>query len=206
MSAVTLQEARAAVVRERVLEGLIDLLASGEDVTFARVARAAGVPERTVYRHFPSRGALMTEVFHWANRRLGLDGTAPGSEAELVAQVTRTFTGFDEIAPVIRELLLSPDGLAARLSDNERRQRVASDVVRAEVPGLDAKTRRRVAATLQLLTSAATWQDLRDYWDMDGDEAGATAALAIDLVLEGARQRAASSRRPARPPRINEER
>jgi hypothetical protein len=41
-----------------------------------------------------------------------------------------------------------------------------------------------------LLTAAATWQTLHDYWDMDGEEAGETAALAIELLLAGARARA----------------
>lgn len=45
-----------------------------------------------------------------------------------------------------------------------------------------------MAATVQLLTAAATWQTLRDYWDMDGEEAAETAALALGLVFEGARQ------------------
>jgi len=44
-----------------------------------------------------------------------------------------------------------------------------------------------VAAIVQLLTAAATWQTLRDYWDMDGAEAAETSALAIALVLDGAR-------------------
>ena len=48
-----------------------------------------------------------------------------------------------------------------------------------------------MAAALQLLTSAAAWQTLHDYWDMDGEEAGETAALAIELLLAGARARAA---------------
>ena len=44
-----------------------------------------------------------------------------------------------------------------------------------------------MAAALQLLTSAAAWQTLHDYWDMDGEEAGETAALAVELLLAGAR-------------------
>ena len=41
-----------------------------------------------------------------------------------------------------------------------------------------------------MLTSAAAWQTLRDYWDMDGAEAAETVAVALSMLLEGARQEA----------------
>ena len=36
-----------------------------------------------------------------------------------------------------------------------------------------------------MLTSAATWQTLRDYWDMDGDEAAETVAGALTMLFAG---------------------
>jgi AcrR family transcriptional regulator len=190
MSAVSLQEARSAVVRERVLDGVAAVLASGDDLTFAKVASVAGVPERTVYRHFPTRHELLAAVFDWANRRIGFDGELPADGAAAVKLVRRVFPGFDDIAPVIRQLLMTPEGLLARLTGIDRRRRAAVVVVKHEVPGLDRTSTRRVAAAVQLLTAAATWQSLRDYWEMDGKEAAETAALAIELIFEGARARA----------------
>jgi AcrR family transcriptional regulator len=186
----SLRDARAGVVRERVLEGVAAVLAAGDDLTFARVAKAAQVPERTVYRHFPTREALLTEVFHWANRRIGFEGDLPADRGDVVALVRRAFPGFDQIAPVIQELLAAPEGLVARLSNKDARQQAARAVVASEAPGLDLDSARRVAAAVQLLTAAATWQTLRDYWGMDGTEAAETAALALDLLLDGARSRA----------------
>ena len=193
MPTVPLHEAKHAVVRERVLEGAASLLAEGETLTFAKLAEAAAVPERTVYRQFPTREALLTELFHWANERMGLTGERAETRAELKDSVRRMFVGFDELAPVIRGLLASPDGLWARLSDNDRRRRAATTVVRDAAPGLGGVAERRVAATVQLLTSAAAWQTLRDYWEMDGVEAADTVAFALDLLLDGA---AARTRRP----------
>jgi hypothetical protein len=94
---------------------------------------------------------------------------------------------------------MAPEGLLARLSDNERRQRAALQVVGHEAPGLDRTSARRLAAIVQLLTAAATWQTLRDYWDMDGAEAAETASFAIELLFEGARSRPAATR--SLPPR-----
>jgi hypothetical protein len=67
-------------------------------------------------------------------------------------------------------------------------------VVANEAPGLDAADARQVAAAVQLLTTAATWNSLRDYWDMDGAEAAETAVLAVELILDGARRRARTER------------
>ncbi|WP_007510228.1 MULTISPECIES: TetR family transcriptional regulator [Pseudofrankia] len=191
MTSGSLSEARSALVRDRVLDAVAEILAAGEELTFAKVAKAAAVPERTVYRHFPSRQALLTEIFAWANRRITFDGPLPADGREAAALVRHVFAGFDDIAPVVRELLMAPEGLPARLSDNDRRRATARAVVDREAPGLDEVSARRVASIVQVLTAAATWQTLRDYWDLDGAEAGEAAALALELLLEGARARAA---------------
>lgn len=183
----TIRETRSEAVRTRVLEGVASLLEAGEELTFAKVASAAKVPERTVYRYFATRAELMAAVFEWSNRKIGFDGKLPVDLASAVALVRRVFSGFDEIAPVIHELLIAPEGLGARRTNLDKRRRAALDVVRHEAPQLDRAAARRVAAALQILTTAATWQTLRDYWDMDGREAGETAALAIELLLAGAR-------------------
>ena len=194
MTAGTLQEARVALVRERVLEGVAQVLAGGDELTFARVAKAADVPERTVYRHFPTREALLAAVFDWANARVGYEGERPVRRDEVVALIERLFPGFDEIAPVIHELLVAPEGRTARLAHNDERRRSAETLVRNEVPGLDRRSARQVAAALQLLTSAAAWQTLRDVWEMDGGEAADAATMAIDLIIDGARGRADARR------------
>ena len=73
----TVREAQAAVVRDRVLDAVSGLVEAGDDITFAKAAAAAGVPERTVYRHFPNREALIAALFDHTNRRIGFDGELP---------------------------------------------------------------------------------------------------------------------------------
>jgi AcrR family transcriptional regulator len=187
--ASTAQAARSEAVRERILEGIRDLIEAGEELTFARVAKAAGVPERTLYRYFETREALFAAVFAWANKKIGFDGELPADRAAAQRLVRRVFPGFDEIASIVHELLVAPEGLAARQQNLEKRQRAATAIVKSELD-LDRTTTRRTAAIVQLLTTAATWQTLRDFWGMDGKEAAETAALAIELVLDGARARA----------------
>lgn len=187
--AVTLTDARQELVKQRILEGACALLSRGEGWTFAGVAKAAAVPERTIYRYFPTREDLLHGIFELANQRIGFQGELPTSALQLTQLVRRCFPGFDAFAPVVHELLIAPEGRLARLRHKAARKRASLALVRAEAPGLDAASATRVAAVLQLLGQAATWQALRDYWDMDGAEAAEASALAIELILLGARAR-----------------
>ena len=194
MKAVTLSDARSELVRARVLEGVRGVLERGEPLTFASVAKQAGVPERTLYRHFPTREDLLAAIFDWANQKVGFEGERATDAAAHARQVRRAFSGFDTIAPVIRELLSAPEGRLARVAHNRERQRAALALVQREIAGLDRTSARRIAAVFQLLTAAATWQALRDHWDMDGAEAAETSVLAAELLLEGARARTLRAR------------
>jgi AcrR family transcriptional regulator len=183
------QQTRTDAVRERAMEGLADVLDAGRPLTFKEVAAASGIPERTLYRYFPTREELLAGAYAWANRRIGFEGAPPTDASGATDLVRRAFPGFDDIAGVVRELLAAPEGLAARVADRPARQRAATALVRREVPGLGRAEQRRLAAAIQVLTTASTWQALRDHWEMDGAEAGETAANAIALLLDGARAR-----------------
>lgn len=183
MPQASIRDARHDMVRERVLDGVAALLGDGDDVTFAAVARAAGVPERTVYRHFPNRQALMAAVFAWTNRQVGFTGTLPRTAADVSAMVRRVFPGFDAVAPVIDELLASAEGRQARLAALDERRDAAEAVVSSARPDLDAERRRHVAAVVQVLGSAPVWQALRDFWEWDGATSAEAVATVIELLL-----------------------
>ena len=139
------------VVRARVIDGVVSLLDAGRSLTFKDVALEAGVPERTVYRYFPTRAALLAAVFEWTNEQIGYRGPRPTTQDQLVALVRQAFRGFDGHAPVVRQMLIEPDGRGARLADVAERRRAAIELVRHEVPGLDRSTRERVAAAIQVM-------------------------------------------------------
>jgi AcrR family transcriptional regulator len=179
----SVRETRAEAVRRRVLDGASDLLAAGDELTFAKVAVAADVPERTVYRHFPTRDDLMAGLFTHTNRHIGFAGEPPKTSADMAAMVRRVFPGFDTVAPIVDELLRTPEGRRARLAGLDERRAAAIAVVREARPDLDATVTGRLAAVVQVLGTAAMWQALRDFWDMDGDEAAAAVTTAIDRLL-----------------------
>jgi AcrR family transcriptional regulator len=197
---VTLSDERAQLVRKRILAGVVSRLRAGKGWTFATVAEAAGVPERTVYRYFPSREDLLHALFESVNAQMGLAQPLPREAGELTHLVRRAFGTFDEMSPVVHELLVSPEGKRARLRNKAARQRAALELVRASAPKLEASATRRLAAVFQLLSSASAWQTLRDFWDLSGEEAAEAVALAIELLVAGAQARPAhpTRKRPAR--------
>jgi AcrR family transcriptional regulator len=73
-------EARRAQARERIVRAALELVARGgyREAQVAAVAKRAGVATGTVYRHFPSKAELLTEVFRVASQR----------EVDAVAAVT----------------------------------------------------------------------------------------------------------------------
>jgi AcrR family transcriptional regulator len=62
-------EARKAATRERIVAAALDQLAEGgyASASVQAVARRAGVATGSVYRHFPSKGDLLADVFRRAS-------------------------------------------------------------------------------------------------------------------------------------------
>jgi catechol 2,3-dioxygenase-like lactoylglutathione lyase family enzyme/AcrR family transcriptional regulator len=184
MTTSVVRSAQAELVRERVLDAVSELIGTGGDITFTKVAAAAAVPERTVYRHFPNRQALISALFEHVNRRIGFDGDPPTTRESMVAMVRRVYPGFDTVAPVVDELLSSTEGRQARLGKLEERRAAAMAVVAGARPDLDGATARNLAAVVQVLGTAAVWQALRDFWDLDGAQAAVAVTTAIDALLD----------------------
>jgi AcrR family transcriptional regulator len=63
--------ARLAAARERIADAALDQLAEGgyASASVVAVARRAGVATGSVYRHFPSKADLFSEVFRRASQR-----------------------------------------------------------------------------------------------------------------------------------------
>ena len=190
MPSETVRAIHSDAIAERVMQAAANLLEEGRSLTFRELSLASGVPERTLYRYYPSRRDLLIELRNWGNRRLDFDGTWPTDARAAVALVRHAFPLFDRFAPVARELLLDPEGSAVLAVDSAQRRRAAQTLVRSEAPGLDRADARRVAAAVQVLTAANSWHALHQYWDMSGTEAAEVVALAVELLLAGARAKA----------------
>jgi AcrR family transcriptional regulator len=162
------------------------------ELSFAAVASAAGVQERTVYRHFPNRNALLDALWDALDPLLGV-AQFPTTEAELLAAPPRVFPAFDANEGLMRGFWSTPQGREFRLRVNDRRQQAIRASVADAVAGLPPEEARWLTAVAQLLYSGAAWQTMKDYWGFDGAEAGAASSFALQLLFDAARQRAGSA-------------
>jgi AcrR family transcriptional regulator len=79
-------EARRTQTRARIVRAALELVAHGgyREAQVAQVAQRAGVATGTVYRHFPSKAELFTEVFRVASQR-EVDAVAEAANAQATA-------------------------------------------------------------------------------------------------------------------------
>lgn len=182
-----LRKSQAAATRERIVQACVALMQRGTDLTYAAVAAAAGVQERTVYRHFPKKEDLEAALWDWIVQHLTHADFAPRNEEQLVAAMRESFAGFDADAPLIQAMLYSPQGLGVRRRQQPMRRAMFEACVDSAVPGAPPQVRDRAAAVLQVLYSAASWDLLRNFWDMDATEAADAIELGIRSLLTGLR-------------------
>lgn len=187
-----LRAAQADLTREKIGRAAADLLqekGGAEGITFKAVAARAGVTEMTVYRHFPTREALLHGLWRHINDTMGPDIGMPESADALLRQHDALFAGFDRVAPQIVASITTAQGREMRASLNRRRRKAFLAIVDAAAPGLDAKRRTAAASILQLLHSAYAWDSLREQWSLDGPASGEATKWAIKTLLKDLRRK-----------------
>ena len=153
-------EARRTQTRARIVRAAPELVAQGgyREAQVAAVARRAGVATGTVYRHFPSKADLLTEVFRVASQReVDAVAAASGENARRVdrrrgrdvraARAARAAAGMGAAGRAGRSgrrgrAAAVPPRLCRRLRLHDRRGRRARRVAAAG-PGLHRHRARR---------------------------------------------------------------
>jgi AcrR family transcriptional regulator len=180
----TLRDAHRDLTQARVLDAAIDLLRN-EDLDalkMADIAAKAGVTERTLYRHFPTRDALLKAVWPRLQARVRSPGFATTAQ-ELADMPLWLFPNFDEEAGAVRASAFSRAGRELRQAVNEDRKAAFMQAVRQVRPDLKPAELNRLCAAIQLLNSAFAWAVMKDFWGLDGVEAGRASSDAIKLLL-----------------------
>jgi AcrR family transcriptional regulator len=182
---VGLRAEQLALTRRRIIDTVVELSTEPDlgPISVAEVARRSGVSQATIYRHFPSREALVAAA---ANDRL-LDRVDGGTDE----------IGMDEErahlealwADLAANLLLARQSLVSEAGRELRRARfdhIKPVYDRAlDVAGVDADSDevRQLVSCAHLLTSALAFLDLHDRQGLSVTEAVDAAMCGTEALL-----------------------
>lgn len=179
-----LRERQAQQTRDDVLDALVILLSDRavDEVTTKEVARVAGVSERTVYRHFPDRTALvegLTSRFmssgNWVPTTPERFHDLPSVAVELMSVLEAHHVE----AQAEALLNADPRRFTSRTSVHTEQFR---ELVGTGLPQLDTDQQQSLAAVLRVLFSAQTWLRMRAEFGINGDDSGPIIAWAIEAL------------------------
>ena len=159
-----------------------------QDISHDAVAEHTGIARRTIYRYFPDREALLGGATTRVRERAGPRVTFPANEADLTGQLQAIYTGFDHIAPIATLVRSTPQGRAMRLAQNAERVAAYTAATADAVQDLPAADRKLATAMLQVLHTTP-WLEMRDHWDLSGEEIATATGWAIRTLLADLRAR-----------------
>ncbi len=188
----SLRERQARAVRARIRAAFIALVGErGPDgFPLTEVARRAGISERTLYRHYPSRDAIVDGIE--ANEVARMEAELPrhsGWEAMLEPSshpVADTFRVFDSNADLVKAMrALRAAGVrneASYARTEQLRQMVAS------IEGVPAEAVDQLVGLVRLLSASDGWARLTEPdLQLGATRAGDAAEWAIRVLIEAAR-------------------
>ncbi|HUP85019.1 MAG TPA: TetR/AcrR family transcriptional regulator [Acidimicrobiales bacterium] len=184
----SLRDEQAARTRDRIMRALAELLVEQgpQSLSLHAVAERARVGERTLYRHFPNKGALYVALQSWISD--AIDRAAPpaslASPSELAASLS---AAFPELAR-LRDAYLVVQGLpevreAMAIGHRERRRSITTAMKPATV-GLSKAEATRTAAIAHLLGSSRALYFLQEVWEFTPEEAAAASGWAIGVIAD----------------------
>lgn len=187
-----LREAQAAQTRDLILETMVGMMAEGrvEGFSVRRLATEAGVSERTVYRYFPDREALLEGLGGYLEDRMGTATSERdlGDLDELIAFIPVVFASFDQLPHVSKaSVLLNPDPAKA-VGSQRRRSRMMIDLAGATFPDLDEDQAVRLGQLVRTITSTYNWLRMREEFGLAGEESGRLLGWAIHCILAEVRR------------------
>jgi AcrR family transcriptional regulator len=185
-----LRDRQAQQTRDHLLDTLTQLLETNraDEITTRELARAADVAERTVYRHFPDREALLAGLTDRLGVMLGRPPRPIGSVDDFSRAAIELMAMLDQYRPVARaEALLNAD---PRRFSPETRSNTDHflEIVRQSFPDLEERELIGVTAVVRCLLSSQAWLRMREEFDLAGTESGPIVGWVCDLVFDALRR------------------
>lgn len=180
-----LRELHVEHTKNLILEAFAKCLESSShsDISTSEIASAAGVSDRTIYRHFPTRFDLLAGLADWTRKNV-LPLIDLPSLRDLPAVFTEAMTHLDTRPRLARALVLTNVGRELDRDLVIDIQDMLASRIDDMAPHLTATDRRRAIAALSYLDSSFAWVKLHDDFAMNGEEMGAVVGWVMSLVID----------------------
>ena len=185
-----LRAEQAAATRTRILDAGIELLQETDsgDIAIPDVAERARVSVRTAYRAFPTREALLEGVLAELARRFeAIAGAIPTTLDELATSARGAVRAVYEVEPLFRAMFATAAGRELHRRTAPQRRKAIDEMLLAELSDLSPEQRRRFVAVAHLLSSSRSVLLLKDYHDLDADDAVAAIEWGLATLVAGVR-------------------
>jgi AcrR family transcriptional regulator len=188
----SLRDQHQQLTRQLIFRALIDVV-NEEGVhafTVQRVADQAGVSHRTVYRHFPTRQAMLDGFGEWSeeyNARHGLG--LPDTVEAIQAHIKAIFQSFDRDKDSVRAIVQIR--LLTGMEEQTRRQRTGwmRELLGKMAPNLPSAEIDRATYAIRGMVTASNWYQMKLDFGIDGKESGDAVAYAVELILADLKRR-----------------
>lgn len=182
-----LRERQVQQTRALILASLAEEIVErgAADVSVRDVAARSEIAERTVYRYFPDRQALLDGLAVWVATEItarGVDEQQIESVSDLTDAAIGTFAALDELGPVAEAMVMVALATGRRSASHERRSAEMRRVLEPHLSGLGDDAEATFGVIRHLL-SALTWYVLRTEFGLSGEEAGRAVAGVVEAVL-----------------------
>jgi AcrR family transcriptional regulator len=185
-AAASLSDRHAELTRRAILDAAAALVQADPPgpLTVRSIAAQAEIAERTVFRHFASRDALLDAVAADVRARMALP-PPPGTLDELLDAPRRLYRRFEAVRRLTRGAIRTE--LYDRMRETQGRERwdAIRRIVDAHARGVGERERRIASANVRYHLMASAWHYYRDYFGFPLEEAIACAEVAVRQSLEG---------------------
>jgi AcrR family transcriptional regulator len=186
MKTLSLSERLADHTQGLILAAAITLLekAPVHEITVRAVAAHAHISERTIFRYFATRDALLNAIAGEVSRQMALPPD-PISMAELLDYPDPLYRRFEATAALTKAALHTELFSRMRTVQAQRRWESVRKVIDAHAPQRNESDRKRAAANIRYFLSATAWHYYRVYFGFGLNDTIECARTAVLQAAEG---------------------